>query len=226
MNNPGTVLLTISDMSVVEAEMEVDETDIPHVKLGQKAKLTFDAYPEKKYDGVVTEIGGSPITKSALGTDSTAVNFKVKVQLDDPPAEHPPRLLRLGRDRDRPARRRPRDPDPGARRRRRGVAQAPREGEEADADADARRADRQGRRRRTSRGSSSSKKDGTVDFRKVKTGITAELQIEVVEGLAEGDEIVTGPFKALRALRIGDRVKVDNSRRAPRDEQELVGLRC
>lgn len=50
MNNPGTVLLTISDMSVVEAEMEVDETDIPNVKLGQKAKLTLDAWPEKKFE--------------------------------------------------------------------------------------------------------------------------------------------------------------------------------
>ncbi|MRR12633.1 efflux RND transporter periplasmic adaptor subunit, partial [bacterium] len=50
MNNPGTVLLTISDMSIVEAEMEVDETDIPSVKLGQKAKLTLDAWPDKKYE--------------------------------------------------------------------------------------------------------------------------------------------------------------------------------
>ena len=87
MNNPGTVLLTVSDMSVVEGEMEVDETDIPHVKLGQKATLTFDAYSEKKFDGKVTEIGGSPITKSALGTDSSAVNFKVKVQVLNPPPD-------------------------------------------------------------------------------------------------------------------------------------------
>ena len=85
MNNPGTVLLTVSDMSIVEGEMEVDETDVPHVKLGQKASLTFDAYPDKKFDGRVTEIGGSPITKSALGTDSSAVNFKVKVQVTNPP---------------------------------------------------------------------------------------------------------------------------------------------
>jgi len=52
----------------------------------------------------------------------------------------------------------------------------------------------------------------------VKTGITAELQIEVVEGLKEGDEIVSGPFRALRSLRIGDRVKVDNTG-VPRDEK-------
>jgi len=54
-------------MSIVEADDGGGRTDIPHVKVGQKAKLSFDAYPEKKYDGTVTEIGGSPITKSALG---------------------------------------------------------------------------------------------------------------------------------------------------------------
>jgi HlyD family secretion protein len=59
------------------------------------------------------------------------------------------------------------------------------------------------------------KKDGTVDFRKVKTGISADLQTEVVEGLTEGEEIVTGPFKALRSLKIGDRVKVDNAAPGP-----------
>ena len=136
MNNPGTVLLTISDMSIVEAEMEVDETDIPNVKVGQKAKLTLDAWPDKKYEGVVTEIGGSPITKSALGTDATAVNFKVKVQLKDPPAAIRPGFSVVGGDRDRPSGRSPRDPDPGARRRRGVLAQARREGEEAGADPD------------------------------------------------------------------------------------------
>jgi HlyD family secretion protein len=59
------------------------------------------------------------------------------------------------------------------------------------------------------------KKDGAVDFRKIKTGISADLQTEVIEGLADGEEIVTGPFKALRSLKIGDRVKVDNSTASP-----------
>jgi HlyD family secretion protein len=54
-------------------------------------------------------------------------------------------------------------------------------------------------------------KDGVVQFKKVKTGITAELEVEVTDGLEGGEEIVTGPFKALRALKIGDKVKVDNS---------------
>ena len=61
MNNAGTVLLTIADMSVIEAEVEVDETDIPTVQLGQTAKITIDAMPGKTFTGKVTEIGNSPI---------------------------------------------------------------------------------------------------------------------------------------------------------------------
>ena len=214
MNNPGTVLLTVSDMSIVEAEMEVDETDIPHVKIGQKANLTFDAYPEKKFDGVVTEIGGSPITKSALGTDSSAVNFKVKVQVANPPANIRPGFSVSGKietDRREATLAIPipalvvTDPaslerkKPGAKPAPTAVAAAP---STAGASAD---------KKKDVEGVFVVKKDGTVDFRKIKTGITADLQTEVLEGLTEGDEIVTGPFKALRQLRIGDRVKVDNS---------------
>jgi HlyD family secretion protein len=220
MNNPGTVLLTVSDMSIVEGEMEVDETDVPNVKVRQKATLTFDAYPDKKFDGLVTEIGGSPITKSALGTDSSAVNFKVKVQVENPPGNIRPGFSVSGKiETDRrtaalaipipalvvadPAtleRAKPGKKDDKA---------TPVSGAAVAAPAPA------------TAGPAEKKKDvegvfvvtkaGTVEFRRIKTGINADLQTEVVEGLAEGDEIVTGPFKALRQLRIGDRVKVDNS---------------
>ena len=61
MNNAGSVLLTIADMSIIEAEVEVDETDIPTVTLGQTAKVTIDAVPDRTFRGHVTEIGNSPI---------------------------------------------------------------------------------------------------------------------------------------------------------------------
>src|SRR5437867_3274806 len=64
MNNPGTQLLTVSDMSEVEAVMMVDETSVPQVKIGQSATLTIDAYPGQKFQGVVTEVGSSPIAKN------------------------------------------------------------------------------------------------------------------------------------------------------------------
>jgi RND family efflux transporter MFP subunit len=67
LNQPGTVLLTVSDMSVVETEMEVDETSIPTVKVGQEARIRIDAYPNQTFDGVVTEVGSSPIMKAGAG---------------------------------------------------------------------------------------------------------------------------------------------------------------
>ena len=223
MNNAGTVLLTVSDMSVVDAEMEVDETDIPRVKLGQRARLTIDAYPGKKFEGSVREIGGSPITKSALGTDATAVNFKVKVQLDAPPSGIRPGFSVSGEietDRkvnalaipipalvvaDEATLRREKGKPKG------GATAAPASPSPAPTAVPG------GGKKPEVEGVFVVKKDGTVDFKKVKTGINAELQIEVLEGLSEGEEIVSGPFKALRALKVEDRIKVDNSV-AARDE--------
>jgi HlyD family secretion protein len=212
MNNAGTVLLTVSDMSIVEGEMEIDETDIPQVKVGQKAKLTFDAYPDKKFDGIVTEIGGSPITKSALGTDSSAVNFKVKVQVENPPSNIRPGFSVSGKietDRRAAALAIPIPAlvvaDPASLERPKGKKPTPVPTPAAAA----------AEKKKDVEGVFVVKKDGAVDFRPIKTGISADLQTEVLEGLADGEEIVTGPFKALRSLKIGDRVKVDNSLASP-----------
>src|SRR4051812_34430124 len=82
MNNAGTVLLTVADMSVIEAEVEVDETDIPFVQLGQAAEIMIDAIPDQKFKGHVTEIGNSPIQTAGTGTTRTATNFKVTVTID------------------------------------------------------------------------------------------------------------------------------------------------
>ena len=82
MNNAGTVLLTVADMSVIEAEVEVDETDIPFVQLGQLAKIKIDAIADKEFTGKVTEIGNSPIQAAGAGTTRTATNFKVTVTID------------------------------------------------------------------------------------------------------------------------------------------------
>src|SRR5215218_7201803 len=87
-NNPGTVLLTISDMSVVEAELEVDETSIPNVKLGQEARVRLDAYPNQTFRGVVAEVGSSPLVNAA----NQAIKFLVKVRVENPPADVKPGL--------------------------------------------------------------------------------------------------------------------------------------
>ena len=82
MNNAGTVLLTVADMSVIEAEVEVDETDIPFVQLGQPAKIMIDAIADQTFTGKVTEIGNSPIQTAGSGTTRTATNFKVTVTIE------------------------------------------------------------------------------------------------------------------------------------------------
>ena len=84
MNNQGTVLATIADLTVIEAEVEVDETDIPSIRLGQTASVTIDALPDQYFAGVVTEIGNSPIQPTQAGSTGTqATTFKVVVTLDD-----------------------------------------------------------------------------------------------------------------------------------------------
>jgi len=189
MNNPGTVLLTISDMSVVEAVMEVDETDIPNVRIGQKASVTVDAYPNKTFEGVVTEVGSSPI-ESGGGAD--AINFEVKIQLTNPPAEVRPGFSASA------------DILTGSRP---GAVAIPiqalvvREKPSAGAKSSAAAVDEEG----VYMFDPATQK---VSFKPVKTGITGDTMIEVTSGLSPGNEIVSGPFRALRDVKDGDKVKL------------------
>lgn len=200
-NQPGTVLLTISDMSKVEAEMEVDEASIPNVKLGQDAQVRIDAYPNQAFDAVVTEVGGSPITKLSL---NEATKFKVKVQIQNPPATIKPGLsaqadIFTGRQAQALAIpiqalvMKDLKPKPGA------------EGEKA-----------------VGQGKAAPPKEeegvylmenGKARFVALKTGLMGELNVEVTEGLKGGETLITGPFKVLRNLKEGDLVRVDKGKK-------------
>ena len=188
-NQPGTVLLTISDMSVVEAEMEVDEASIPNVKEGLEARVRVDAYPNQTFDGVVTEVGHSPIVKTTGANE--AIKFKVKVQIKNPPEGIKPGLsvqadiltgfraqalvIPIQALVVRDVERKPGEkPAPGAPREEEGVYLFD---------------------------------SGKVGFQKLKTGLLGETSLEVVEGLKGGETIITGPFKALRNLKPGDPVR-------------------
>jgi HlyD family secretion protein len=183
MNNPGTVLMTISDMGVVEAVMEVDETDIPQVELGQIAEVTIDAYGDRIFDGLVTEVGSSPIETPT----TEAINFEVKIQLSDPPESVRPGfscsadIITDTREdaiaapiqalvvREKPA------DDGGRPGEEEGIYVI--EGEPA-----------------------------AVRFAVVETGITGETEIEILSGIEEDDTVVTGPFRVLREIGDGDKV--------------------
>lgn len=178
-NQPGTVLLTISDMSIVEAEMEIDETSIPSVALGQKARVHIDAYPNRTFDGTVTEVGNSPITATIAGTE--AIKFKVKVRIDNPPEGIKPGLSVQA------------DVLTGFRAK---VVTVPIQALVVREDES--REEKEG---------VYVVEGGKVAFRPLKTGLLGELAIEVLEGVKEGETIVTGPFRELRTLEPGDAVR-------------------
>ncbi len=186
MNNPGTKLLTIADMSVVEAVMEVDETDIPNVKVGQRATVTIDAYPNKTYAGIVTEVGSSPIQRGGISSGTEAVNFEVKIQVENPPPGVRPGFSASA------------DIITGTRSKAIGIPIQALVVREKPGTKAAKPQDEEG---------VFLNEKGTVKFVPVTTGLAGESDIEIVKGLKEGQEIVTGPFKSLRDLKDGSKVK-------------------
>jgi HlyD family secretion protein len=217
MNNAGTVLLTIADMSVIQAEVEVDETDIPSVRFGQPAKVTIDAMPGQTFTGRVTEIGNSPI-QTGTGTQQAstqATNFKVVVTLDKEIQEVRPgftctaEITTAVRDKaiavpiqattvrevivdDKGNVIRPPETEKKARRPSAGSAQA------AEL--------KPGETRKELEGVFTVQNNKAV-FMPVKTGIAGEKYFEVLSGLKEGDAVITGPFASVRTLAEGAAVK-------------------
>jgi HlyD family secretion protein len=208
MNNAGTKLLTIADMSVVEAVMEVDETDVPNVKVGQRATVTIDAYPNKTYEGVVTEVGSSPMTRQGAATGGDAINFEVKIQLRNPPAGVRPGFSASA------------DIITGTRSKALAIplqALVVREKPAAKgAKATEKATEEEGVYVHNA-------KDGKVKFVPVATGLSGDSNIEIVRGVKEGDQIVTGPFRALRDIKDGSKVREqeDTSKKKDgKDEKE------
>ena len=220
MNNPGTVLLTVSDMSVLEAELEASETDVPQVKIGQTAEIAIDAFPGKKFTGIVTEVGASPWIKTD-GSVNTGNIFKVKVELRDPPAGVRPGFtvtadietarrenalaIPLQAMVEKPAEM----TAPGGKK----GGSAAQGGSSASAPAEDGPAAREDRVVRASDKVVEELgvfviKNGKVEFVGVTTGVHGDLAIEATAGPAEGQEVITGPFRILRELKIGDRVKI------------------
>ncbi len=186
MNNPGTKLLTIADMSVVEAVMQVDETDIPSVKVGEHANVTIDAYPNKTFSGTVTEVGSSPITQNGQQQGGQAVNFEVKIQVENPPPGVRPGFSASA------------DIITGTRTKAIAIPIQALVVREKKGEGAGKPQDEEG---------VFINNGGTVKFAPVKTGLSGDSNIEILSGLKAGQQIVTGPFRALREIKDGSKVK-------------------
>lgn len=215
MNNAGTVLLTIADLSVIDTEIEVDETDIPFIAVGQPARVTIDAIPNRTFPGRVTEVASSPIQTTAAAT-GRATNFKVVVTIDGEVPNVRPGFTCTA------------EITTATRQKALGVpiqAMTVRElvydakgdivkppvtpGSTAAAPA-APAELLPGQTRKEVEGVFVAR-DGKAVFVPVTTGIAGEKYFEVLQGLKEGDEVITGPFASVRALKEGDPVTISTN---------------
>jgi HlyD family secretion protein len=224
-NSPGSTLMTLADMSVITAEVKVDETDIVNVQMGQAAQVTIDAIPKKTFKAVVTEIGDNAIVRSTgvstsqqTTTSQEAKDFKVVVTLQEPPEGLRPGLSATakittatrGNALTIPIQaltvRRQSDLVP---KNEKGSVQAAAPPTDPSKEKEKDKQEIQG---------VFILRNHKAEFVPVDTGIAGTTDIEVIKGLQEGDEIVTGSYKVLRTLRPSSSVKVDNA--APKKEEE------
>jgi len=200
MNNPGSLILTISDLSVIEAVVQVDETDVPEISLGDSASVRIDAFPDSVFSGRVTEIGNSAIRPPSQQTSGqqAAIDFEVVITLDPTEANLRPDLSATAdvvtETRDDalavPI-----------------IALTVREKPDSTA------ADSAATERAREEGRPTDEEgvfvvhDGKVTFEPVKVGIAGQEYFEVLSGLSQGDTVVAGPYQRIRQLKDGDAVK-------------------
>ena len=190
MNNPGTVLMTIADLSVMEVEVEVDETDVVGVRIGQTSEVKIDAYPDKTIMGTVTEIGSSALLTTVTADESK--DFKVVVTLEDPPSDLKPGLsasadIIIAKKEDVLAvpisalvlKDKVTDNENAENEQEEGVFIV---------------------------------QESRVKFVPTQKGIMGELLIEITSGLNEGQDVVVGPYSALRLLKENTLIKVEEKK--------------
>ena len=225
MNNAGTVLLTVADMSVIQAEVEVDETNIPNVTLGQPAKITIDAIPDRVFRGHVTDIGNSPIQATGVqaATTQQATNFKVVVVLDEQVPDVRPGFTCTADITTATRKNIPAVPIPAVAVReliydsKGAVVKPPRvEGRRGAPPATAATVELEpGQTRKETEGVFVIR-NGRAEFVPVKIGIAGDKFFEVLSGVKTGDEVITGPYNSVRGMADGDPVKVDRPAAAKR----------
>ena len=198
MNNPGTVLLTIADLSVMEVEVEVDETDVIGIGLGQESNIRVDAFPETVFKGKVTEIGSSALQKTTGGVSTQeSKDFKVVITLENPSRKLKPGLSASA------------DIIVAEKKQALAVpisALVLRDKAGADKSAPTSQKEEEG---------IYTVENARVKFQPVGKGITGGMMIEITSGLQDGQDIVTGPYASLRDLKDGVLIKTEPKKDTP-----------
>lgn len=203
MNNPGSLILAISDLSVIEVVVQVDETDVPLVALGDSASVRIDAFPDSVFTGRVTEIGNSairPPSQQAAGQQA-AIDFEVVITLDPTPVELRPDLSATADIVTETRKDAVTVPIIALTVREEGKDSTDSAATDSDATSPAKTdevEDREG---------VFVVREGKAVFTPVTIGIAGQEYFEVLSGLAAGDTVVAGPYQRIRALKDGDPVK-------------------
>jgi HlyD family secretion protein len=215
-NSASSLIMTIADMSLITAEVKVDETDIVNVKLQQQTDITIDAIPGKTFKGHVIEIGNTAILRSTgLAASQSAISsqeakdFKVVVALDNPPDEIRPGLSCTAKVTTATRNKSITIPIQALTVRQKGDLEPQPKGDAPANTVQAADPVAAKARKEEIQGVFVISGEKAV-FKKVETGITGSTDIEVVSGLEEGQEIITGSYKVIRTLRNDAKVKVDN----------------
>jgi HlyD family secretion protein len=215
MNNAGTVLLTVADMSVIQAEVEVDETNIPTVKLGQTATITIDAIPDRTFKGHVTEIGNSPIqTTGQAAANQQATNFKVVVVLDEDVPDVRPGFTCTAEITTATRKNVVAVPIPAVAVRELiydatgKVVKPPRTENRRQVQPAAVAAELEPGHTRKETDGVFVIRDGRAEFVPIKIGIAGDRYFEVLSGIKSGDQVITGPYNNVRGMNDGDPVRV------------------
>jgi HlyD family secretion protein len=193
------LLLTVSDLSVIQAKVKVDETDVVRVHLGDSVEVSIDAFPDTAFVGRVTKVSDSSVrdaTSAATGQNDRAVDYEVEVTLDKPPSDIRPDLSATSRivtDTRKEALSIPI------------IALTVRENKPVSTEL--RPVDTTAARKKKEAEGVFVVKDGVATFRPVKVGIAGDEYFEVLDGLKAGETIVAGPYQAIRDLKDGARVR-------------------
>jgi len=225
-NAAGSVLFQVSDLSVITAEVQVDETDIVNIKLGQPAEVTIDAIPNKTFAGKVTEIGQSAVSRATGQTATSsstsaeeAKDFKVVVTLTNPPPGLRPGLSTTAKITTATRTNAVTVPIQAL------TIRTRRELDEAEKAAQGKGKTLAAEKPPTPAPSSSKEKDkekeevqglfvvqnGIAKFLPVETGVMGSTDVEVTKGINQGDEIVTGSYQVLRTLKPNTKVTIEKT---------------